>query len=182
MNTIFGMRQMMIWLRKRFGKKGWNHTQMIQIMQRQEYQIFSNGILMYPFTCHILPNVTIMFQQKTDLLPALIKDDSFAAYGNSLSMKSYDLYKKCEVIALPKQYGHSQMGFTVPKNSSLKSPFTFFITQLIESGTIDRFKTIYDKQEQVCPSYEGKPIGIPKFFSVIGIFLVGVGLSFLWFL
>ena len=39
----------------------------------------------------------IIFQQKTDLLPALIKDDSFAAYGNSLSMKSYDLYKKCEV-------------------------------------------------------------------------------------
>ena len=136
----------------------------------------------FHFTRSILPIMIIIFQQKTDLLPALIKDDSFAAYGNSLSMKSYDLYKRCEVIALPKQYGHSQMGFTVPKNSSLKSPFTFFITQLIESGTIDRFKTIYDKQEQVCPSYEGKPIGIPKFFSVIGIFLLGVGLSFLWFL
>ena len=124
----------------------------------------------------------IVLQEKTDLLPALIEDDSYAVYGNSLSLRSYDLYKRCEVIALPKRYGHSQMGFTIPKNSSLRSPFTYFITKLIENGAVDRFKIMYDTQEQICPSYEGKPIGIPKFFSVIGIYLMGVGLSLVWFM
>ena len=121
-------------------------------------------------------------KKKTDLLNVLMKDDSIVVYGNALSQKSYDFYKKCEVIALPRKYGHSQMGYTIPKNSSFTSSFTYFITQMIESGTVDRFKSIYELEPQVCPTYEGQPVGIEKCFSLFGILCIGAGLSIIWFL
>ena len=123
-----------------------------------------------------------MKKEKSDLLNALMKDDSTVVYGNPQSQKSYELYKKCKVIALPKKYGHSQMGHIIPKNSSFTSAFTYFIAQMIESGTVDRFKSIYQFEPQVCPTYEGQPVGIEKCFSLFGILCIGAGLSIIWFL
>ena len=111
-----------------------------------------------------------------------MKDDSMVVYGNALSQKSYHHYKSCDVIAIPKKYGISQMGYVIPKNSSFTAAFTFFINQFIESGTVDRIKEIYKSEDQVCPTYQGKPVGIAKCFSVFGILSVGGGLSVVWFL
>ena len=106
-----------------------------------------------------------------------MKDSQIVVYGNSLSQNSYDLYKQCAVIALPKKYGMSQMGFVVPKNSSLKSAFSYFINRFIESGSIDRLKRKYKLGEQVCPSYIGKPLGMESVFSMFWPFVVGLTLS-----
>lgn len=111
-----------------------------------------------------------------------MNDENLVVYGNALSQKSYDLYKRCEVIALPKRYGIAQMGYVIPKNSSFTPAFTFFINQLIESGTVDRIKEIYKGEDQVCPTYQGKPLGIRKCFSLFGILSFGGGISLLWFL
>ena len=47
-----------------------------------------------------------------------MEDPSFAAYANALSVKSYEEYLKCEIIAVPPKYFPSQMGYTIQKNSS----------------------------------------------------------------
>ena len=106
-----------------------------------------------------------------------MKDSQIVAYGNSLSQKSYELYKQCAVIALPKKYGMYQMGFVIPKNSSLTSAFSYFINRFIESGSIDRIKRKYELDEQVCPSYIGKPLGMESVFSMFGTFVIGITLS-----
>ena len=109
-------------------------------------------------------------------------DDSVVVYGAYQSQTSFDLYKKCEVIALPRKYGHSQMGYTIPKNSSFTPMFTYHINLLIEGGTVERIKTNYEPEGQICPSYEGKPLGLRKCFLVIGIICMGAGLSLVWLL
>ena len=111
-----------------------------------------------------------------------MSDSQIVVYGNSLSQKSYDLYKKCAVVALPKRYGISQMGYVVPKNSSLTSAFTYFINHFIESGTVARIKHLYKIEEQNCPSHMGKPLGLENCFSMFGMFLIVFGLSVICFL
>ena len=106
-----------------------------------------------------------------------MKDSQVVAYGSDLSQKSYELYKKCSIIALPRKYGAYQMGFVIPKNSSLTSAFTFYINRFIESGSIDRIKRKYELDEQVCPSYIGKPLGMESVFSMFGTFVIGLTLS-----
>ena len=122
------------------------------------------------------------FKAKQELLPALIEDDNMAVYGNALSQKSYSYYKSCNVIALPKKYGIKQMGFVIPKNSSLTSAFTYFINRFIENGFVARIKQLYKTEDQVCPSYRGKPLGIRKCITLLGVLLIGSAISVLWFL
>ena len=98
-------------------------------------------------------------------------------YGNALSQMSYEAYKKCEVIGLPKKYGRSQMGYTVPKNSSFRGALAYYTQQMIESGTVDRMKAIYEYEDQVCPSYEGKALGLHKCFLLFALVLIGTGLG-----
>ena len=119
---------------------------------------------------------------KKDLLDSIMKHEDFVAYGNPTVQMTYDVYKKCEVIALPRKYGFSQQGYIIPKNSSLTPLLTYYITQLIESGTVDRFKSKYKLQEQVCPTYVGKPLGIKKLLFPFGLLCIGGGLSVMWFL
>ena len=111
-----------------------------------------------------------------------MEDDSVVVYGASQSHITYDLYKNCEVIALPRKYGHSQMGYTIPKNSSFTPMFTYYINLLIEGGTVGRIKAKYESEGQICPSYEGKPLGLRKCFLVIGALCMGAGLSLVWLL
>ena len=111
-----------------------------------------------------------------------MNDDNFVAYGNPTVQMTYDLYKKCEIIALSQQYGFSQQGYIIPKNSSLTPLFNYHITQLIESGTVDRFKSKYKLEEPVCPTYVGKPIGLKKMLFPFGILCIGGGLSVIWLL
>ena len=111
-----------------------------------------------------------------------MEDDDLVVYGNALSQKSYDIYKSCKAFALPRKYGISQMGQTIPKNSSFTAAFTFYINQFIESGTVDRLKELYKLEEQVCPTYEGQPIAIQKCFFLFGILSIGGAISLVWFL
>ena len=43
-------------------------------------------------------------------------------------------------------------------------------------------KSIYELEGQICPTYEGKPLGIQKCFLIIGIICIGAGLSVIWLL
>ena len=109
-------------------------------------------------------------------------DDNVVVYGNSFSYKSYDIYRSCKAVALPRKFESELVAYTIPKNSPFTAAFTYFINQLKESGTVDRLKEIYKVEDHVCPTYEGQPIGIRKCFSLFGILAIGGGLSIIWFL
>ena len=107
------------------------------------------------------------------------EDSSIAIYGDALSHKSYDAYKTCKLIEVPKRYGNYPTGFTIPKNSSIKPMFRYYVKRFLQSGSVDRIKSVYEKTfgGQVCPNYEGKPVGIYKFFSLFGMLMAAVILS-----
>ena len=111
-----------------------------------------------------------------------MKDGDLAAYGNAVVLKSYDVYKKCEVIALPKKYGLSQEAFVISKNSSLTPAFTYYLKQFIENGLVSRIKQMHKTEDQVCPSYQGKPLGLQKCITLFGIISFGAVSSVLWFM
>ena len=107
-------------------------------------------------------------------------DASFAAYANALSMKSYDEYLTCKIIEIPPKYIPFQMGYKIQKNSSFYEAFSFYITQMKESGVVDRIKVTYQGKDQVCPTYEGKPLHLRQCFSALMIMSLGIGLSLVW--
>ena len=108
-------------------------------------------------------------------------DASFAAYANALSVKSYNEYLKCEIIAVPPKYFPFQMGYTIQKNSSFFDVFSFYIKQMKESGVVDRLKILHEGKPQVCPTLEGKPLHLRQCFSILCIIAVGMGLSLICF-
>ena len=110
-----------------------------------------------------------------------MEDPSFAAYANALSVKSYEEYLMCEIIAVPPKYFPFQMGYTIQKNSSLYDVFSFYVTQMKESGVVDRIKVNYDGKDQVCPTYEGKPLHLRQCCSALVIITFGVIVSLVWF-
>lgn len=104
---------------------------------------------------------------------------SFALFGDSLSQKSYDGYKHCKFIEIPRKYGNYPSGFTLPKNSSIEPVFRYYVKRLLESGSVDQIKTVYEKSSgnQVCPNYDGKPIGLNKSFSLFAMYFTAIFLS-----
>ena len=59
---------------------------------------------------------------------------------------------------------------------------TYFINRFIENGFVARIKRLYKTEDQVCPSYRGKPLGIRKCITLFGVLLIGIAISALWFL
>ena len=108
-------------------------------------------------------------------------DASFAAYANALSVKSYEEYLKCDIIAVPPKYFPFQMGYTIQKNSSFFDVFSFHINQMKENGIVDRLKMLHEGKHQVCPNLEGKPLHLRQCFSVLCIIGFGMGLSLICF-
>jgi hypothetical protein len=106
-------------------------------------------------------------------------DPSFAAYANALSVKSYEEYLKCDIIAVPQKYFPFQMGYTIQKNSSFFDVFSFYINQMKESGVVDRLKMLHEEKPQVCPNLEGKPLHLRQCISTLCIIALGMGLSFI---
>ena len=95
-------------------------------------------------------------------------------------MKSYEEYLTCKIIAIPPKYFPFQMGYTIQKNSSFYELFRFYITQMKESGVVDKIKATYEGKDQVCPSYEGKPLHFRQCISGFGIITLGIGMSLIW--
>ena len=109
-----------------------------------------------------------------------MEDSEFAAYANALSMKSYEQYLSCQIVAIPPKYFPFQMGYTIQKNSPFFDAFRYYITQMKESGEVDKIRVSYKGKEQVCPTYEGKPLALRQCISGFGIILLGITLSLVW--
>ena len=103
-----------------------------------------------------------------------MEDPSFVLFGYAFSQKSYDAYKTCKFIELPKKYGKLPSGFTLPKNSSILHTFRYHVKRMLQSGSVDKLKLVYEKTYggHVCPNYDGKPISMYKVCSLFGVLIV----------
>ena len=70
-----------------------------------------------------------------------------------------DGYETCEFIALPAKYDFGFEAIGLQKNSPYLDVFNYYILQLMEKGAYDQIGKKYGVSSQVCPDYNGKPIG-----------------------
>ena len=126
--------------------------------------------------------VIMLIQSEAELQDFVENDPSFALFGDALSQKSTIGYKTCQFIEIPKRkYGNYPSGFTLPKNSSFEPIFQYYVKRLLESGSVVQIRTIYEKSygEQICESFDGKPIGFNKSFSLFAMYISAAILSLL---
>ena len=115
----------------------------------------------------------------------IVEDPTYAAYIQTYKgrLRICQRYANCEVVAIPHVIDKTgDGGWIFKKGSALWPIFNFYITRLKERGAFDRLKSSYDDlvgPDQLCTEYDGKPIGIYKSFSLLGIIFIGTGLSIL---
>ena len=137
---------------------------------------------------HINQTFHLKIKSPCAILDMIAEKDSYAAYlGNNFPNGEYymcESYITCKVKVVP--YVISEYlggGWTFAKDSSFLPIFTHYVRIMKESGSFNRIESSYNERKgmpsQVCPSYEGKPIGMKKVFSVFVILLLASGLSFL---
>ena len=118
--------------------------------------------------------------QYKDLISAILKDPDSAAYAEA-GKKYDDAYRQCQFIDTGKTIYTSQLAWAIPKYSPYDGVFTYSINKLKEIGAIQRYALKYKVQDQLCPSYSGKPLGIKQCFTAFGVLLVGSLAGALWF-
>ena len=121
------------------------------------------------------------------MLDHVVKDDSFAGYlmttSKSGAMTDCDKWVECRVVVIPEVI-HKTLGsgWIFPKRSALLPIFNYYVQTIKEGAVFSRIvESYYDRKgmpDQVCPEYDGKPIGLEKSLSLLGVMLVGVCLSF----
>ena len=117
----------------------------------------------------------------------IVEDDSFALFLLITGRQICDSYKKCKVVKTPflvsKTLG---AGWMFPKRSPFLPILNNYIGLAIEGGTYKRIKNSHDENmhlpDQDCLEYDGQPIQMRKAFSLFGMILGGIGLSFIIFM
>ena len=112
-----------------------------------------------------------------------MEDDDYAIYKRQHGFpKDCKKYHNCEVVHSPFYVSSTfGSGWLFPKYSPFYPIFYKHVTLLHEKGIVKRIKSSYDPArglpDQICPTYDGDPIGIMKSFSLFGIVLCGVAMS-----
>ena len=114
-----------------------------------------------------------------DLVKSLLRKSSLVVYGGQ-SIKSYEAYFSCKIVDTGVSFYREQLAFAMPKKSPYFDLFYFHINRLKESGKVQRYKQIYERNPQSCPDYSGRPISIEQCFTTFIIVSCGFVLSMTW--
>ena len=85
----------------------------------------------------------------------------------------FDEYLECEIIALPAKYDFATMAIAMQKHSPFLGLINHHIRQLEEKGVKQQIMEKYEVPPQVCPDYNGKPIGYVNCGTAFLILLAG---------
>ena len=85
----------------------------------------------------------------------------------------FDEYLECEIIALPAKYDFATMAIAMQKHSPFLGLINHHIRQLDENGVKHQIEKKYEVPPQVCPDYNGKPIGYVNCGTAFLILLAG---------
>ena len=85
-------------------------------------------------------------------------------------------------MALPKKYDLKPYAFGFQKNSPFLPLFDFHLKKLQEKGTIDKILKEYESRPQICPDYNGLPLGFDTCISAFLVLAAGMAFGSLFFL
>lgn len=111
-----------------------------------------------------------------------VENPSIALYRDFVSMSSYSVYSKCEVLAIPEKYRFTPCGFILQKNSPYLAIIDYYLKEMKEKGLSEQILAKYDPGEQICQDSSGEPIGFDSCFTAFLALIGGLGLGLILFL
>ena len=120
----------------------------------------------------------------------IAEDDSYAGFyvNGGDGIITCDVLTNCQVVVVPHViYQLMGAGWIFPKRSALLSMFKVHVSAIKERGVAQRIETSWASRlkgtpSQICPDFDGQPIGINKAFSLFGLMAIAAGLSILMLL
>ena len=121
----------------------------------------------------------------------IAEDDSYAGFfvtGMPDGIMTCGALTNCQVVVVPHViYQLMGAGWIFPKRSALLSMFKVHVSAIKERGVSQRIytswaTTLKGTPSQICPDFDGQPIGINKAFSLFGLMAIAAGLSILMLL
>ena len=110
-----------------------------------------------------------------------IENPSIALYRDFISMASFQIYKDCEVLAIPAKYRYTPCGFALQKNSPYLDLFNYYLTEMRDKGMSQKIISKYEPGTQVCPDSSGLPLGFDNCFTAFLALLGGMSLGLILF-
>ena len=88
--------------------------------------------------------------------------------------RSFKQYTDCKIIAIPAKYNFKPYAFGFQKDSPFLPMFNFYLKEMREKGSLKKILDKYESPPQVCPDYNGKPLGFGAVFTAFGVLGLGV--------
>ena len=111
-----------------------------------------------------------------------IENPSIALYRDFISMASFQIYKDCEVLAIPAKYRYTPCGFALQKNSPYLQLFDYYLIEMRDKGMFQKILSKYEPGAQQCPDLNGLPIEFNMCFTAFLALLGGMSLGLILFI
>ena len=85
------------------------------------------------------------------------------------------------MIVIPAKYNFKPYAYGFQKDSPYLPMFNYYLKEMREKGSLKQILDKYESPPQVCPDYNGKPLGFGAVFTAFGILAVGIVLGIVLF-
>ena len=96
--------------------------------------------------------------------------------------RSMQQFTDCKMIVIPAKYNFKPYAYGFQKDSPYLPMFNYYLKEMREKGSLKQILDKYESPPQVCPDYNGKPLGFGAVFTSFGILAFGLILGIVLFL
>ena len=122
----------------------------------------------------ISPYIDTYAADKKALIDQIIRDPGYTLFDNYFSVITFDAYKSCEIMDIPKAYDPKAFAYAFAKDSPYLPIFNYYLHLLRESGSIDQIMERYvSDEEPACTESSGEALGFDNCFTAFILLLSG---------
>ena len=134
----------------------------------------------------IKPNLDIMFPGKLPwidhLMNLMMADPKIAVYSDSILYENTPEYGRCDILSIPARFDKSTTGYAFQRDSQYVQLFNHYLNIIYEEGISEKIFKTYESGGQVCPDYNGLPLGFDSCISSFIVFGVGLSIALVMFI
>eukprot|EP00095_Tigriopus_kingsejongensis_P012527 maker-scaffold455_size166772-snap-gene-0.36 protein:Tk12527 transcript:maker-scaffold455_size166772-snap-gene-0.36-mRNA-1 annotation:"hypothetical protein L798_01404" len=111
---------------------------------------------------------------RRDLTDLVASDPDYVLYDNFYSSRTFDAYRRCKIIAVPKVYEKKVFAYAFQRDSPFLPLFNFNLKRMLERGSMNQVVEKYlSVAGQQCEDLSGAPLGFENCFTAFLVFLTG---------
>lgn len=133
------------------------------------------------WTERIEPSLNTFPTDKESLVELIISDRMYTLFDNYYSIKTFQAYKTCQIVDIPKAYESKAFSYAFAKNSPYFPVFNYYLRVMKESGGLDQIIRRYVTDEQPVCSETSAALGLDNCFTALLILGLGAFISLVCF-